>query len=314
MQVEFLNRMIGYGVAGFRVDAAKHMWPEDMELILTRLDNLNTSHGFPAGARPFIVQEVIDLGGEVIGGGEYFHLGRVTEFKFSKGIGEVFRGHTPLRYLVDFGIEGGWGMYPSGSALAFVDNHDNQRGHGAGGDTILTFCDAKQYKMATAFTLAWPYSVTRVMSSFYFSADTDQGPPNTNGIISSVHINPDGSCNNGWVCEHRLRQIVNMVEFRNVADGTNLNDWFADPERNQIAFCRGDRGFVAINGDSQDMFRNFQTCLSPGKYCDVISGHVGEGGCTGKTIDVGQDGWALVFIGGHESDPVIAIHANAKLP
>ena len=37
----------------------------------------------------------------------------------------------------------GWGLMPSDRALVFVDNHDNQRGHGAGGSSILTFWDAR---------------------------------------------------------------------------------------------------------------------------------------------------------------------------
>ncbi len=41
-QVELLNRMIGYGVAGFRIDAGKHMWPDDITEIESRLDDLNT--------------------------------------------------------------------------------------------------------------------------------------------------------------------------------------------------------------------------------------------------------------------------------
>lgn len=38
------------------------MWPEDMTLILGGLHYLPTEHGFPAFKKPFIVQEVIDLG------------------------------------------------------------------------------------------------------------------------------------------------------------------------------------------------------------------------------------------------------------
>jgi len=40
-----------------------------------------------------------------------------------------------------------WGMLASGNALTFIDNHDNQRGHGAGGDMILTFRTPKLYKV-----------------------------------------------------------------------------------------------------------------------------------------------------------------------
>lgn len=64
--VDYLNHLIQLGVAGFRVDAVKHMWPHDLESILSRLNNLNTAYGFSANSRPFITQEVIDLGHEVI--------------------------------------------------------------------------------------------------------------------------------------------------------------------------------------------------------------------------------------------------------
>lgn len=57
------------------------MWPGDLQVIYSRLRNLNTDFGFPSEARPYIFQEVIDLGGEVIKGSEYTPLGAVTEFK-----------------------------------------------------------------------------------------------------------------------------------------------------------------------------------------------------------------------------------------
>merc|ERR1711936_1491039 len=57
---EYLNDLISIGVAGFRVDAAKHMWPEDIAGIQERLDTLPTKHGFKAGSKPFFCHEVID--------------------------------------------------------------------------------------------------------------------------------------------------------------------------------------------------------------------------------------------------------------
>jgi alpha-amylase len=131
---------------------------------------------------------------------EYTHLGTVTEFRYSAEIGKAFRGGNLLKYLRNFGAE--WGFLPSHLALTFVDNHDNQRGHGAGGADILTYKQSRQYKMATAFHLAWPFGISRIMSSFAFT-DTDAGPPNDNGNLRSPSFNPDGSCNNGWICEHR---------------------------------------------------------------------------------------------------------------
>ena len=42
-----------------------------------------------------------------------------------------------LAYMENFGEA--WGFLPDDDALVFVDNHDNQRGHGAGGEDILNY-------------------------------------------------------------------------------------------------------------------------------------------------------------------------------
>ena len=52
-----MNDLISIGITGFRVDASKHMWPEDLKLIYNQLNDL------PEGGRPTIYQEVIDQGG-----------------------------------------------------------------------------------------------------------------------------------------------------------------------------------------------------------------------------------------------------------
>ena len=59
--------------------------------------------------------QVIDLGGDSIKGDEYFHLGKVTEFKYCYHIGEAFRGYYSLAHLETIGED--WEMYPSGNAL-----------------------------------------------------------------------------------------------------------------------------------------------------------------------------------------------------
>ncbi|KFB41218.1 AGAP002318-PA-like protein [Anopheles sinensis] len=124
--------------------------------------------------------------------------------------------------------------------------------------------------MATAFMLAHPFGIVRIMSSFSF-ADSEQGPPqDANENLISPTFNADNSCGGGWVCEHRWRQIYNMVGFRNAVAGTQINDWW-DNGNYQMAFCRGGRGFIAFNLESFDLNQNLQTCLPPGTYCDVIS-------------------------------------------
>lgn len=64
-------------------DAAKHMWPEALKDIYYGLKTLNTAHGFEEGAKPYIAQEVIDLGGEGISRDDYTPLVNLNKFILS---------------------------------------------------------------------------------------------------------------------------------------------------------------------------------------------------------------------------------------
>lgn len=234
----------------------------------------------------------------------------VTEFRYSAEIGKAFRGNNMLTWLENWGE--GWGFMASASSLVFVENHDNERGHGAGGDQILTYKDAKQYKMAVAFGLAHPFGISRVMSSFAFT-DTDAGPPqDASGNIVSPSINADMTCGNGWVCQHRWRQIYNMVLFKKQVGSSAVTNWWSNGS-NQIAFARAGLGFVAFNNQGSDMNQTLQTSLPAGTYCDVISGSLSNGSCTGKSVTVGSDGNANIVIGNSEEDGVLAIHTGARV-
>ncbi|XP_064188329.1 alpha-amylase-like isoform X2 [Anguilla rostrata] len=292
---EYMNALIDLGVAGFRVDACKHIWPEDLH--------------------------VIDLGGEPIKASEYDEMGRVTEFKYGARLGTVIRkwNGEKLSDLKNWGED--CGLMASEKALVFLDNHDNQRGHGAGGTSILTFWEPRLYRLAMGFMLAHPYGMTRVMSSYRWNRQIvdgkDQndwmGPPSfPDGSTKPVHINPDGECGDGWVCEHRWHQIRNMVIFRNVVNGQPLCNWW-DNGSNQIAFGRGNHGFIVINNDDWTLDEILNTGLASGTYCDVISGQKEGGRCTGKQVTVGEDGKAHFRIKCSDPDPFFAIHMNSKL-
>lgn len=86
----YLNHLISLGVAGFRVDAAKHMWPGDIRAVFGRLHDLNTSY-FPTGTKPFIYLEVIDMGHEAVSATEYTGIARVTNFMYGIKLADVFR-------------------------------------------------------------------------------------------------------------------------------------------------------------------------------------------------------------------------------
>ncbi|KAI4480204.1 hypothetical protein M0804_010565 [Polistes exclamans] len=302
--VEFLNAAVDAGVAGFRVDAAKHMWPEDLQVIYSRIKNLSTKHGFKPNSRPYIFQEVIDNGGEAIKKSEY-EFAAVTEFQYGRELGNALFGKNDLKWFNNWGEA--WGLMPSSDALVFIDNHDTQRSPGT-----LTYKYSKLYKMGVALMLAHPYGTPRVMSSYFFNDFNDSPPSDSDGNLLPPSINKNDTCGNGWVCEHRWRQIYNMARFRVTVNGTKLDNWW-DNGSNQIAFCRGNRGFIAINNNSWDLKETFDSCLPPGKYCDVISGNLKNGRCTGKVVEVTADRKAHVEILSNEEDGVIAIHVNVSV-
>jgi alpha-amylase len=301
MLLGYMNDLVDIGVAGFRVDACKHTMPSDLEYLYGNMHDL-PSRWFGSGTRPYVFQEVIYTGGdEPIRPEHYTHLGRVTEFRYSANIGNVFRkwDGQMLRYLENFGE--GWNFISGLSALVFIDNHDNQRGHGPGGDSVLTYKDARLYKMATAYELAWAYGQPRVMSSFAFD-NTEQGPPSDgNGNTYDVTCF-DGS----WVCEHRWRQISNMVKFHNAALGQPVSNWVTISD-NAIAFGRSGRGFIVINNEDYEVTGTFATGMPDGTYCDVISCENNLPPCD-SCRSVTVSGGEAYFSVPNDDDPVVAIH------
>ena len=285
----YLNDLRSLGVAGFRIDAAKHMPVADIADIMSRASN------------PYIYQEVIDQGGEPITSAEYTPNGDVIEFKYSTNIGRMFKTDK-LANMSNFGTA--WGFLPSDSAVVFTDNHDNQRGHGGAGN-VVTFKDGSLYNLANVFALAWPYGYPQVMSSYNFS-NGDQGPPNSN--VYNGNTTDCGGSN--WVCEHRWRGIANMVGFRNYTSSAfSTSNWWSNGN-NQISFSRGSLGFVAINREGNNLTRTFATGLPAGTYCDVIHGDFNNGSCSGPTVTVDGAGNATITVNSMEA---VALHGGAKL-
>lgn len=288
---DYFSHLVDIGVAGFRVDAAKHMWPEDLQAMMDRTSDLNVDQGFPAGTRPFFFHEVIDRNDGAVLVNEYYGMGRVTEFHYCQKIAWGIQNPDQLAGVYD----PGWGMADPDKALVFVDNHDNQRGHGGAGDT-LTHKFPHDYRLGVAFTLAQPYGYARIVSSYFFGDDSDMGPPsNTDHSTANVVINSENQCEGGWVCEHRWESIYKMVRFRNaVASAQSWDNYFCDG--NVVAFSRGNLGFFAfVKYGTLD--QNFQTGLPAGTYEDVVS-------C--QQVTVAADGTAQISIT-NEDEPVMAI-------
>lgn len=104
-----------------------------------------------------------------------------------------------------------------------------------------------------------------------------------------------------------------MVAFRNHVGSARVeNFWYNIRNENQIAFCRGKKGFIAFTNEG-DLRALLNVCVPPGIYCDVISGEIVNGICTGKTVVVGMLGRAYISILQRETNGVLAIHTGAKI-
>ncbi len=295
--VAYLNNLLAMGVKGFRVDGSKHIFTYDLERVIDKLNG-----------QPYIYQEVIEDPAEPMKGYEYFLNGDMNDFNYEYGLAHAFKGGGNLAGLKNFAS--GSDFVPSNFAAVFTNNHDDQRSR----PNMAVHYKDDTYDLANIFMLAWPYGYPQVMSSYYFT-DSEQGPPALSVYNGSEGTNDaPARCGDSvnWVCEHRRTGIANMVQFRNVTADEPIVEWW-DNSANQIAFGRGDKGYVAINREGATLTRDFQTGMAPGAYCDVIHGELLSNGtaCTGPVITVTVSGRIV-----NQSITALnafAIHTGAKI-
>ncbi|GGO27634.1 alpha-amylase [Microbispora rosea subsp. aerata] len=256
----YLNKLTDLGVDGFRIDAAKHISPDDIAAIKSRLKG-----------SPYIHQEVIYGDNEAVQPSWYTGNGDVDEFVYGRKLKEQFTGQ--IKWLQSFGQS--WGLsVGSDKAMVFVDNHDTERN-----GSTLNYKYGATYKLANVFMLAWPYGKPSVYSSFTWG-DSESGPPSANGGFVT-----DSNCSNGrWTCFHR--EMSGMVGFYNAVQGTSVANW-TDNGNNLIAFSRGNKGWVAINNENSSVTRTFTTGLPAGTYPNVAGG---------GSVTVNSNGTATVTV------------------
>jgi alpha-amylase len=295
----YLIMLARLGVAGFRIDAAKHIQQVELDDILAIVDSTMKAEGRPV---PYYFLEVVGGGpSEALHPSDYFGeayasggAADITEFTFA-GVGDKFLG-TGGQHLSQLNPNGppgsqfspaAWGLMPSDKAVVFLENHDTQ--HDAG---RISYRDGQTFRLANVWMLAQPYGYPKVLSGYAFvrPQENAMGPPSdADGwtlpvmCAASLETAADGE----WVCEHRDPYILRMVAFRKVVAGTDENHWW-DDGWNAIAFSRGDQGFVAINREDTTIAATVGTGMPPGHYCDVIPGGLAGGGtaCAGDTVAV----------------------------
>lgn len=274
----YLNKLIGYGVSGFRVDAAKHVGQTDLDAIYARL------HRTKDGTRPYWALEVFGGGPGRLSPQAFTRSGAVLGLDGVKQLKSAFKSYPTdatgsIATLKGFGA--GSGLTPSGRTLSFVQNHDTERN----GDA-LSYKDGATNILATQYLLASGYGRPQVYAAFEFAGNDDSPPATADGRIT------DTTCGSGWACTDRDKGVLALVRWHN-AVGTARQAHWRDNGGNVIAFSRGDRGWVALNNDTTARTVRWQTGLPGGRYCDVVSG---GRSCSGTVVRVNRSGVARVTV------------------
>lgn len=290
----YLDDLLSLGVAGFRIDAAKHMAPEDIAAIVD---------GMPAGTR--IYQEVIRGLSEPVQPEQYVTNGHLWEFTYARTVTSMIDSGR-LNPDVVFGPEGG--SLPSEQAISFVDNHDTERN----GET-LSYADGERYALGLAFLLAHPYGTPQLTSGYAF-VGRDAGPPLADdgrvepASCADAAVEPQPHYEPGaWVCPQRWSSVRGMLAFRAAVGDAPLTDTveFADSEDAALehvsGFGRGAYGFVAFNAGATAATATFETSLAPGRYTEAVLGTIIEVDGQGRfTAEVPGFGVVALHVGAVE--------------
>jgi alpha-amylase len=302
----YLESMVDLGVAGFRVDSAKHMYPADLDYIVTQVNQHASAEHLPL---PFFYFEVDSTGSEAVTGNDYLMVGAgsgqpvsVTDFNYAALFNQFASGGpiSSLRSLLTASAE----YLPSAQALVFTTDHDTERDSPP---AAVMYQDGAAYDLATVFLLAWPYGYPSLMSSFAFdrtsSAGLALGPPSDSmGDTDSIYApgsttpscapSPATAPAGSWVCQHRAPFVARLLAFRRALASQGSVTHFWDDGANQIAFGRGDQGFVVINLSATPLNQTLTTSLAAGDYCDLFSGARTGTTCSGRTVTVATGGVA----------------------
>ena len=278
----YLNKLIGYGVSGFRVDAGKHIGQTDLDAIYSRLRLTRD------GVRPYWALEVFGGGPGVLSPQAFTRSGDVLGLDAGNQIKAAFKSSAPnatgnIGALEVFGA--GSGLTPSAKTLSFVQNHDTDRT----GDHVQ-YKDGATNVLANEWLLADGYGSPQVYSSFAWQNRDDSPPANAAGLIT------DTVCGPQWTCTHRNPGIVAMVRFDRYVGSAAKRNWW-DDGANVIAFSRGNRGWAAFNNGNAAKRITVRTGLPAGTYCDTISGRRTGFRCTGTSVTVNAAGRATVTVG-----------------
>lgn len=251
-----LRKLISLGVAGFRIDAAKHMPARDISAIFSQVR-----------APFYAVHELIISPGEPVNPGPYLPLGDLNVFPYAYGVGQAFK-NGDLRSLPDLPSRLG---VNSSDAVVFLENHDLERRPPE--ETVIPFVkEPELHRLALVFLLTYPYGYPQLYSGYHYQS-YDQGPPLKRDGFTASPAGPagkGGSCVAPWTCAHRDPKTLALVNFRNRTDSAFYASDISRPRVGVLSYGRGSLGHVVINASLREEFIDVKTQLSPGRHCSVL--------------------------------------------
>jgi alpha-amylase len=286
----YLNDLIGLGVDGFRVDAAKHIAQSDFAAVKSALHTTTAE-----GRAPYIAQEIVpgsaaaDLRPSAFTGN-----GDVLGFSYAQGLKTQFQNGT----LSNLSGIPSWSLDADGSRThTMITNHDTERD-----GSTLNYKNGSDYTLATYFLLAYPYGRPSVYDGFTWSSAGQSPPADSRGLVTGAN------CSNGWQCLTRSTGMKGMVGWHNATASATAVGNFTATAGNVIGFSRGSKGWIGFNDSAGPSTASYRTGLADGVYCDVITGGLGSSGCQGTAVTV-SGGTATVTI---PAGGAVAIHVDAR--
>ena len=261
IQSDYLVSLWNAGVRAFRMDAVKHINTSSMKAIKEKFAQKIGKNADDI----YWIQEVIGNSSEAAGiqPSNYVQNGTVTEFGFKSEMNQAFKDKIANLKGLDERLSKD---LSSEDANVFVTNWDTARNEGA-----LTYKDGAKYQLANAFMLAYDYGTPRLISDYKWSNGDDGAPGATATSVPDVDMDKVCSTNDSdWNCEQRWTSTRGMIALRNYVNGTEVTDWQDDGGDN-IAFSRGNKGFIAINNGKNDKDASYATSLADGEYCNVYA-------------------------------------------
>lgn len=289
----YLEDLLSLGVAGFRIDAAKHISPDDIAAIIS---------GLPEGT--VIMQEVIQGSGEGVQPEQYVKNGKVFDFAYGRELA-MFLRMGKLGDALGGGVARAGGL-TSSQAVVFVDNHDVERN-----SSTVSYSSGLRYELANVLMLAGDYGEPVVYSGYAFpTLEPDLGPAQDSdgAVIDAVCPTELGArtyAPQEWVCQHRWQAIEGMVGWRMTAGQEPVADVEAEPDH--LAMHRGE-AVLLMNSGAEDNQVTYVTPLPAGTYCDVITGVSTAQGCSGGSVEVDEGGTVSLTVPGQSA---IAFHVGS---